>query len=89
MPESAPAEEEMDFMDSEEESSEKPEAVDLSTASDDALIDEVLKRGLADEITEETEEKSEAAEEVAEEAPGKSYSNDGMSFENPFDIAAK
>lgn len=95
--ETAPAEdEEFDFMAGEEEAPEGEEAApaDLSTASDDDLIEEILKRGLADEIEEEAEEKGEAAEEVAEEseeeeAPGKTYSDEGSSFSNPFDLAKK
>ena len=92
-PESAaPVEdEELDFMDEGEEGAEEeaPEAADLTKASDDELIDEVIKRGLADEVEEEVEEKGDAAEEVSDEAPApdKKYSNEGASFENPFDIA--
>jgi len=91
----APAgEEEFDFMegeDTEEAPEEEGKSADLSKASDDELIDEVLKRGLADEIEDEAEDKGEAAEEGAEETPApegdKKYSNEGSSFENPFDLS--
>lgn len=93
---SAPAgEEEYDFMDGEDTEEAPAEEdgapTDLSKISDDDLIAEAIKRGLADEIEDEVEEKGDAAEEVAEEAPApeadKKYSNEGSSFENPFDLA--